>query len=295
MNMKKMSITVALSCSLGILAPIHSMEHEQTTPKKIVCVDFDNVLTKTFTINPLTIIKLLPCILWHPLAIAYVVKDISAIMEKGEEIVQQPGITLRQTIIGVIQYLKDNNYGDFFDYQDTIIDIGMNPGPIDEVIQQIKELKQQGHILIGATNQDYAANCIYRKKLQQQGADLDELFEVILTRYAPETEIKNQQYNVHNNVHMADKGIQKPDKRYFDKLKKLAHDLEKNPSEFYLIDDADENIEGAKKAGFHGIHFELPRNPKTGKRRKAHNTSNQDLHRAAIQLKDKLVQEGLLK
>jgi HAD superfamily hydrolase (TIGR01509 family) len=291
MNIKKHSTTAILLLSLNTMLSSYSIEQENTKLQKIICVDFDNVLTKTFSISLSTIMKLLPCILRHPLAIAYVLKDLPAIIHKGEEIAKCHK-TLKQTIIEMLHYLKDNNYGNFFDFKKTILDIGMSPGPIDDVIQLIRELKAQGHILIGATNQDYAANYIYRKKLRKQGINLDELFDAILTCYSPENEVINSDRYQNPHVFMANQGVRKPNKQYFQKLKELKPICEF--CEFYLIDDAEENVEGAKKAGFHGIHFKLPRNLTTGRRCNAREISNQDLHRAAEQLRNQLKKEGLL-
>ena len=294
MNVIKYSMAIAwLSVGLSAM-PSACMEiQEQTASKKVVFVDFDDVLTKTFKVEIKTIIKLLPCILRHPLAITYAIKDLSILIHKGHEIACTQNMPIKQVIIAILHHLKDNNYGDFFEYQDVLYDIGMHPGPINTVIEQIKQLKQQGHILIGATNQDYASNSIYSKKLQEQGINLNELFSAILTTYAPETDVENDLKK--NNVFMADKGIKKPNKQYFEKLKEIAIKQTALPiSSYYLIDNTDENIIGAEKAGFIGIQFELPLHPKTGKRLRARDTCNQGLRHAAEQLKQKLIQEGLL-
>ena len=166
-------------------------------------------------------------------------------------------------------------------------------------IELLKELKGEGHILIGATNQDYKSNSMYLKKLQEQGFNFCKLFNAILVTHSEGIEAKTKpsaQYPgrvyIKKRIYMVDKEIKKPDQVYFKILKGLGEKLNSNATEFYLIDDQYQNIDGANNSGFTGIQFELPKDS-TGKRLSTRKTSNQDLDTAVKKLKSALIENGL--
>ena len=173
--------TIFLSCCLIMLASAYCKEQIENQSKPAIFVDLDGVITKSLGPSSKTRINLLLCVFNNASSEPYSIQK--HFQEKNTEMAKLA--TYHEDIEETIQYLKVHNYGDFTDCKTIIMDILVRPEPIMEVIEQLIQLKQQGHILIGATNQDYTQNIIYQEKLKQQGIDLDELFDAILTVYSP--------------------------------------------------------------------------------------------------------------
>lgn len=144
-------------------------------------------------------------------------------------------------------------------------DITVKPKPIQEVIEQLKELKKQGYTIIGATNQDYYQNKAFRKKMAAQGVNVEELFDGVLVAH---TILKASEIQKGQELHEIEPGVfmptstkgYKPNFEYFTALKKLAKMRAPKANSFVHIDDKLENIEGAQKVkGFSkALHFKLP-------------------------------------
>ncbi len=166
------------------------------------------------------------------------------------------------------QAIKDEGYTDFSDQLSEIVAQAVDPTAIPEVFNFLKELKDKGYILIGATNQDYLQNRMYRKKMKKSGFAVDNLFDaIVVTRVNHLNEVNGKPVDekeaftqVEDSVYMVNSpaGV-KPHMGYYEALKKVGQKLNPDAKRFIHVDDKKENVMGAEKVDdFKGIHFNLP-------------------------------------
>jgi hypothetical protein len=167
-------------------------------------------------------------------------------------------------IRGVIQYLKDNGYGDVSSYEREVNKRTQKPFPVLRMIANIKVLKDLGYPVFGATNQDCEQYEVYREHLKSEHKiDLKDLFEgVVTTRvyhhdrseghgvvYKPKED--DHIYVLHKKEHV------KPSAEYFQGVAQVIKGLNPQVGQIVHTDDKWENTKGAEEAGFNSIHFKL--------------------------------------
>lgn len=168
----------------------------------------------------------------------------------------------------IVRILKEQGYGDLSDYEKQIVERAIKPSPIISMVEAIKQLKQQGYKVVGATNQDYKQYLTYRKKMKEwYNIDMNELFDAVLTtqvNHEQRTDENNTYYarlNSSENVYVAlDIDAFKPHKKYFQALEQLVREkILPQVSEILHTDDSEENVVGAKKINtIKAVRFTLP-------------------------------------
>lgn len=192
--------------------------------------------------------------LWNWRSIKARVKELSNEMHGATKIIH----TLSAELV-------EKGHLDIAPYADNIIAYFVKPKPIWSIIDYIKELKKQGYVVLGATNQDYSHNKYIRAKMAQQGVDLDELFDAIVISHTT-TQVQHitphdaLMYEIEPGVYMpcSPEG-HKPHAHFYEALKAVGILLVPTAELFIHTDDRLENIHGAKSVqGFAAVHFNLP-------------------------------------
>ncbi|MGE0009562.1 MAG: hypothetical protein AB7F19_03390 [Candidatus Babeliales bacterium] len=264
--MKKLILHLFMACALmgGFTAPLTALPQ-----KTVFTVDHDDVINTKgkFGITECAkILLVVSKIAWHsPRGAASLLWNWRAIYARGQ---QEAQVTNGATnVISVLaQELKNEGYPDLTPYTEEITAITINPTPIMPVIEKLQELKKQGYVIIGATNQDYYQNKAFRKKMAAQGVKLEELFDGVLVAY---TTLKAQGLAKNReSVHELEPGIYmptsakgyKPNFEYFTALKAVARKYAPKAKVFVHTDDKLIHIQGAQKVkGFaKSLHFKLP-------------------------------------
>ncbi len=234
---------------------------------EVLTVDLDDVVSIKQKVGLGDYATLLPRILfWHPTFLATLF-NFNKIQMQGEKIGRDVD-GASNIIHQLVQKLKEDGYSDLSYYEPEIVARSVNPKPLSDVITFLKDLKKKGYVLIGATNQDYMQNKSYRNKMKDQGQDLQDLFDAIVTtrvnhlnevngkpidEQEPFTQVEDMIYMVNSPT-----GV-KPQEGYYEVLKKVGKKLNPSAKRFIHVDDRIENVEGAKKVDdFEGVHFNLP-------------------------------------
>lgn len=263
---------------------------------EIISVDFDDVISSRVKVNFKEYASLIPrIVLSHPSILFHLWSWWNTLEKDGREIAQSVN-GASNVIHALIQKLKDEGYADLSDYESELIARTSNPKANLAMITLLKALKKQGYTLIGATNQDYLQDITYRKKMKDQGVDLDALFDaIIVTRVnhlntmngipiddtKPYTEVEDGIYMLN------DPKAVKPHPSYYEAEKLIAQTIQPDEKLIIHVDDKRENIEGADAvSGVKGIQFYLP----SGSARKS---SLAELARALEQYKQGLAQFGI--
>lgn len=253
-----LNVSILLSLEL-----ILNAEEKATKESTAIFVDFDNVITTNkFNINFNNVTLLCTLLYKHPKETLLGLWHIKKLTAKGKEFSKEPNATVNTTVDRMLNYLKKEGFGDFSDSRDILVKLGTQPQPINEMIDILKQLKKERHILIGATNQPCNQNKIYSQRLKEQNIDLNKLFDAILTT-APESDINQVDIeNYHKKIVMAPKKTFKPDLLYYEILQSIAlqYGIDCKKSNCFFIDDVEKNIIAAQKSGLLGIHFPKPLN-----------------------------------
>ena len=170
-------------------------------------------------------------------------------------------------IRGVIQYLKDNGYGDVSSYEEEINNRTQKPFPVSRMITNIQALKNFGYPVFGATNQDCKQYEVYRAHLKaEHKIDLKDIFDGVvttpvyhLTQPVGETLTWCYRHNENDHIYvLRDRKHIKPKQDFFQGVAQVIKTY--NPAIETIIhtDDKVENNVGAELAGFKSIHFKLP-------------------------------------
>lgn len=159
--------------------------------------------------------------------------------------------------------IQELGLGDYRKYEFAIIEQATYPKPIPYMIQTMKELKQKGYTIIGATNHDIYQHMAYRKNMRDQGVDLNEVFDAVLAVRVNHEEPKEGEpyYKLYDNENLyiaSDVQAFKPHKGFFDALWALCK--QENPSAERMIftDDRLPNVKGARALGIPAFHFFVP-------------------------------------
>lgn len=263
-----------------------------------VCFDFDDVITKGYNGNISDFAGLLAKVVFtNPWGAIKAGWNYKVLQKKGKQFAAEKNASTHSVIDHMITYMKKNGYGDFSRYRQKLLDTAIQPQPIQGMIALAQSLKRSGYVVVGATNQSFEDNVLYRKKLRQKGVHLEKLFDAIVTTYAdvPQARfgLKKDTYTqMSDKIVMANEGIKKPDVRYYHVVQSVIKQLWP-VDKFYFIDDRDENIKGANLAGMHGIQFALPKRS-NGKRKKAVKCSKKEIAKAVHSVLQELKKQNVL-
>lgn len=238
---------------------------QECQPIQVFTFDLDDVMSSKEKISKISFGLLAARIaFFHPYIIMIVPKLTN---------IEKYGMNLSKTMNGtsnivhaMIKELKDQGYGNISYYEDEIIEKSVNPKPIMHMVEYVRTLRNKGHIVLGATNQDYKQYLAYRKNMKKSyGVDCDTLFNAVLTTrvlHTP-TPTTDEHFFVPNTddpwiYELIDTQAIKPDSRYFNALTILAQKIS-GCSKVTVIhtDDKLENILGARDSNLGFIEFEL--------------------------------------
>ncbi len=188
-----------------------------------------------------------------------------AIKNRGEQVAQRVQGT-SNIIYTLAQELKGEGYADLTPYVEEMTAITVKPKPIWKTINHLKELKQQGYTIIGATNQDYYQHKAFREKMEAQGVKLSEIFDATVVAH---TILKAKELQKTNALAQElEPGIFMPTSTqghkihtdYFKALKTVAQKYAPRANNFVHTDDKLENVKTARRVpGFaNSVHFKLP-------------------------------------
>lgn len=284
---------------VAFISAVAAMESSfsQIKPKStVIAMDMDDVLSIKQKPGVMDFIGLSRIVFRHPWILA-VLMNMGELHKEGIEIGQKLN-GAGNTVHAVVEKLKERGYGDFSGYEDEILERAIKPKPIQAMVDAMKNLKKQGYILIGATSHDWKQDLAYRKKMREQGADLNDLFDaVVVARVNHIPTVKGEKasffYKPVTNENMYSATLQKaykPRKPYYTTLKKVAKHIADQKGvlvdKIIFTDDKQENIDAAKEVGLETIHFDLP----SGSARK---TSPEDLQKTVDSWKKQLNQHGV--
>ena len=287
--------------SLIMVVPVaFAMESSslRVKPKSIViAMDMDDVMSIKQKPGVMDFIGLSRVIVSHPWVLSALM-NMTELQREGSEIGQKLN-GAGNTVHAMLDILKNRGYGDFSAYEEEILDRAIKPKPIQAMVDAMRELKKQGYILIGATNQDWKQHLTYRKKMLEQGADLNELFDVVVvTRVNHAATSRGTKASffykpvVDENMYSATlQRAYKPLNTYYTTLEKVAKHIADQKGvlvdKIIFTDDKQENTDAARTMGIEAIHFDLS----GGTARK---TSSEDLQKAVESWKSQLNQHGAM-
>lgn len=265
--------TVFSAATLFVTSGIYAMEQNAVaTAKKEIAFSFDidDVISGKEKVGVTDYLTLASRMIWsYPrISLALLPQNIAAMQEHAAEL-QKKMNGASNIVHGVIEYLKQQDYGDLSYYEQEIIERSQKPYPIPAMIAHIRALKAQGHTIVGATNQDglqFQAYC--KHMLNAHGLDLATLFDAVLTTNVahkkPETDDGLPYYRLDTapNIYvLRDNNHCKPHAGYFNALDMLVKSIASHTKTIVHTDDRADNIEGATNAGLAAIHFDLNGGP----------------------------------
>lgn len=239
------------------------------TKKIVYTFDHDDVINTKNKLGFFDYTKYIPVIAkvaWtNPAGAARLIWNWNHIKTRGKQVAQRIQGT-SNIMYALAQELKNEGYADLTPYVEEMTAITVKPTPIWQTINYIKELKQKGYTVIGATNQDYYQNKYFRERMAAQGVRFNELFDAVLVAH---TKIKAEELpKTLELVHLLEPGIYmpssgkgtKPHTDYFYALKEVSKRHAPHAKVFIHTDDKPENIQGAQKTrGFSkALLFKLP-------------------------------------
>lgn len=262
--------------------------------KGMIFVDLDDTISRHDYISIREIIYLIPQAVAccnSSYDAARLTCAIPTLVRKGHEFAQKSDATTETVILNIIDYLKQNNYGDFTPIIAHITRLAANKKPIIPMITYLKQLSTEGYILIATTNQDAWGHIHYREKLKYNyGIDLSQLFQATLC--CSSTLIAQHQkatcsidncfmIDTQQHIYMTNNiAMRKPYENYYCAAiaiaKKYCSAITPETS-LLLIDDAPQNIDGFNKfikdhkLRGQGIHF-----PKSSHRTNPHLKSDKN-------------------
>lgn len=263
------------------------------TLSTIIAMDLDDVMSIKQKPGALDFISIARAVFWNPWVLGALTK-LSELQQEGSQVGQNINGT-SNVVHTMLGKLKERGYGDFSYYEDEIIAASTKPKPIDQMVEAVRTLKKKGYIVIGATNQDWKQHAAYRQKMKQQGVDLNQLFDAVVTtavNYGNVSQAarKGGFYNpvINENIYAATaQDVYKPHAGYYTLVKRVADYIAETKhvpvKRIVFTDDNVKNIEGATQAHIQAVHFDLP----GGSARK---TSPQDLQNTINKWKQDLRQ-----
>ncbi len=255
-----------------------------TEEKPTLTVDLDDVMSGN-VVAVSDYVRLVGKVsLRHPCKIIRLIPQLKHLKKQGEHLSKSG----RGASDIIEEMLVDR---ELLDYKDAVIDRGVNPKPIEDMVKAIASLKQSGYRIIGATNQDYRIFKTYKEKMNKLGIPMEELFDWVLTTRADSVNVgeAKKYVDMDDNIYMlVDPKAAKPNPLYYETLKEIEWNVfNKSPEKFVHIDDRKENTDGAKKVNqFDGIHFALPR-------KKVSRSTKSEISATVRNLKDSLKEKGI--
>lgn len=258
---------MAVALVATISAPSYAMKQKAQHAKRVFTFDHDDVINtkeKLGILDYAKFVKVVAKLGWNnPRGALGLLWNWRTIKNRGYEVAGRVEGT-SNVIHTLAQELKADGYADLTDYVEEMTAITLKPKPIWHTINYIKELKERGEVVLGATNQDCIQNKYYRQRMAEQGVDLKELFDGTMTAYSvvkakklPKT--NTLYHEVEDGVFMptSPKG-HKPHNDYYQAVKAMAKKHASKVETVIHTDDKKENITGAQKAGLIGMLFALP-------------------------------------
>jgi len=233
---------------------------------EVLSVDFDDVMSIKQKAGFKHYFSMMPRIIfWNP-SLVFTLRELWKTLEKEGRAVSLHGAS--NIIHHLVQKMKREGYADLSYYEPELVIRSVNPKANFDVVHFLQTLKKNGYLLIGATNQDYIQNKAYRKRMKEQGVDLDELFDgIVVTRVNHLNEVNGKPVDatkpyteVENGIYMINSpDAVKPDASYYDVVKQVGKKLNPEAKRFIHVDDLERNIKGARKVDdFEAIQFKLP-------------------------------------
>ena len=269
---KRSFITFFLTINILVCPFIYGMQETAAAvePKTTAfSVDLDDVITGKDKVGFNDFIPLAGMFWTSPmLATAALPHNQQAITNHVTQLTEEQKYNGSTNIIhGVIQYLKDNGYGDVSSYETEINKRTQKPFPVKRMIANIRALQRLGYPVFAATNQDCKQYELYRDHLESEhNIDLQDMFDGVITTpvYHLEHPVNNGLvYKAHPGDYsdevfvIADRDHVKPNPSFFNGVAWVIKAMHPEVERIIHTDDKAENIEGAKKAGLKGIHFSL--------------------------------------
>jgi|GEM_PF-6060401 hypothetical protein len=277
---KRLFITFFLMASILVCPFIYGME-EKTAPvepkKTAFSFEVEDVISGTDEVGFNDVLPLVS-VLWEKctmreaatLATAALPRNQQAIMDHVKKLTEEQKYNGSTNIVhGVIQYLKDNGYGDASPYEQEINKRIQKPVPVVRMIANIEALGRLGYPVFGATNQDCKQYELYRDHLESKhNISLQNIFGGVIT--TPVYHIQEQRVGdglvywarpgdyTDEVCVMANRDHAKPDPNFFTGVAQVIKGIHSQVEQIIHTDSKQENIRGAQNAGFNSIHFKLP-------------------------------------
>jgi len=272
---------------------------QSNSEKTVIAIDMDDVMSIKQKPGFMDFIGLIKIVFRNPRVLTAFM-HIKDIKKDGEKVSQELN-GASNVVHAVLEKLKKDGYGDFSSYEDDIIERSTKPKPIASMVAAVEFLKAQGYLVIGATNHDWKQHLAYRKKMSQQGVDLNDLFDAVLVTRVNDIPVETggqDQYSSfykpikNQNMYAAiAQSAYKPRDSYYTTLKKVAEEVANQKglsvNNIIFTDDKKENVVAAKNNGINAIHFDLP----GGSARK---TSSEDLQKTVDSWKAQLAEHGVI-
>lgn len=255
--------------TLSILAPLcmHGMQTLAPAPKDIAfSFDLDDVVSGKDKVGFYDFVPLVG-MFWHcPMLVTAVLpRNEQAITEHAKNLTEVQKYNGSTNIIrGVIEYLKDKDYGDVFSYEKEINKRTQKPFPVLRMVTNILSLRDQGYPVYGATNQDCEQYKVYREHLlKEHHVDLRHMFDGVITtpvyhHEQPAGDGLIYQHNGDDHIYVLRKKEHvKPSVEYFQAVAQVIKMLSPEINRIVHTDDKVENTQGAQNAGLNSIDFKL--------------------------------------
>jgi len=261
-------------CAVSILAcPImygmERMEQEvsRTESKNIaLSFDIDDVISGKEKVGFQNFLVLTPMFLWNPmLATAGLPENQAAIKEHVRKMETEQKVNGATNVMrGVIEYLRDNGYGDISYYEEQLNGLTQKPNPVMRMVANVEKLKKNGHPLVAATNQDFKQYKIYREYMKtQHNIDLKNMFDGVITTpvyHIEQPAGKESVYRIDENDHIyvtRKREDVKPAPSFFYAVAEVIKKIHPQATGMIHTDNKPENVQAAIEAGFKGVHFNL--------------------------------------
>lgn len=277
MDIKKCIVLVI--CMFMVMQVSATPDYERCTlsKKPLIIFDLDDTLTRWGEISVTEMIRFFSHLIFHNITQAdravvacYHHRDVKNV---AKQFAAQKHATAEYVGRQTLQWLMEHGYGDFRHELVQFLKFAINPQPIQSMLTLAKKFRQEGYIMVAATAQDGLNHLIYRRKLKQQGIDLDTLFDVTFTSYSEyvaahckrQPVLDHIEYVTSDNFYTINtRDINKPDVHYFELLASLL--MQKyGVHPLVFIDDKKENVDAfdamlaRRSVAGHGILFNIPK------------------------------------
>ena len=248
---------------LGVFLGAHGMEREV-----VLSFALKDVIHRDGEIGLTDFIGLVTSrAIWNPrLLMAATPANFNRIRSRADEIAQTTkGIC--NIVRTTLTELKDQGYGDLTSLEDEIVRRSTNPIAIALMAARVKELKEQGYTVIGASDYDWREYQVYREKMQDNHrVDMNDLFSAVLTipvihelpKDLGEIPFYQSPSDRTGTIYVtASAESIKPKMAYFRALKALAKKINTDHALIIHTDNERKHIDAAQQEGISGVHFNI--------------------------------------